>query len=95
MPAEPSFAFDKRGRRQSHVAVMSRAVSFTTFGITNEIEAVRRNPFGDNDYLVAFNLVLVGLQGEKFSGLATLLPASSTPQASLSALSMPAFLFIK
>lgn len=68
MPAEPSFVPNNQGRRQSHVVVMSGAMSGTTFGVTNEIEAVRRSPFGGtNDNIVAFHLVVVGLGGGTFS----------------------------
>ncbi|EPE09775.1 hypothetical protein F503_07551 [Ophiostoma piceae UAMH 11346] len=64
MPPQPPFAGVDR---TSHLVAKRGQTTSLRYGITNEIEAVRRTPFGDEEPLVSLHLLVVDFVGGHFS----------------------------
>ncbi|EFX01451.1 hypothetical protein CMQ_6393 [Grosmannia clavigera kw1407] len=64
IPPQPPFACDDR---TSHLVAKRGQTTGLRFGITNEIEAVRRTPFGKGQSLVSYHLLVLDFVGGHFS----------------------------
>ena len=64
MPPQPPFTGDNR---TSHLVAKRGQTTGLRYGITNEIEAVRRTPFGREEPLVSLHLLVVDFVGGHFA----------------------------